>query len=62
MDGIPEDITAEQIAKVKACKSAEDILALAKEEGVEITEEQLDAISGGNALGWVGSHVPQCKG
>ena len=62
MDGIPEDITAEQIAKVKACKSAEDILALAKEEGVEITEEQLDAISGGGALSWVGANVPKCKG
>ena len=28
-------LTKEQIVKVKACKSQEEILALAKEEGIE---------------------------
>ena len=42
-------LTEEQIAKVKACKSHEELLALAKKEGVELTAEQLEAISGGGA-------------
>jgi len=37
----------EQIAKVKECKTLEEILALAKEEGVTLNEEQLEAVSGG---------------
>ena len=40
-------LTEEQIKKVKACKNAEEILALAKEEGVTLSEEQLEAVSGG---------------
>jgi predicted RNA-binding Zn-ribbon protein involved in translation (DUF1610 family) len=42
-------LTKEQIAKVKACKNSDEILALAKAEGVELTEEQLTAINGGGA-------------
>jgi len=42
-------LTEEQIAKVKACKDHEELLALAKEEGIELTNEQLEAISGGGA-------------
>ena len=40
-------LTDEQIKKVNACKSSEELLALAKQEGVELSEEQLAAISGG---------------
>ena len=40
-------LTEEQIAKVKACKSQEELLALAKTEGVELTDEQLAVITGG---------------
>ena len=40
-------LTKEQIAKVKACKSQEELLAVAKEEGVELTDEQLAAVNGG---------------
>ena len=43
-----EGLTEEQIAKVEACKSQEEMLALAKEEGIELTNEQLEAISGGS--------------
>lgn len=42
-------LTKEQIEKVKACKSHEELLALAKKEGVELTNEQLEVISGGGA-------------
>ena len=41
-------LSEEQIAKVKACKSQEEMLALAKEEGFELTDEQLEAVSGGS--------------
>lgn len=42
-------LTKEQIAKVKSCKNHEELLALAKAEGIELSEEQLSAISGGGA-------------
>ena len=40
-------LSPEQIEKVNACKSTEEILAIAREEGVELTDEQLEAVSGG---------------
>ena len=40
-------LTDEQVKKVKACKSSQEILELAKSEGVELNEEQLAAVSGG---------------
>ncbi len=42
-------LTEEQIKKVKQCKNHDELLALAKEEGIELTDEQLTAISGGGA-------------
>ena len=40
-------LTEEQIKKAKACKSQEELLSLARAEGIELSEEQLTAISGG---------------
>ena len=40
-------LSEEQIGKIKECKNHEEILALAKSEGIELTEEQLEAVSGG---------------
>lgn len=40
-------LTDEQIAKVRACKNPEEIMAMAKQEGFELTDEQLAAVSGG---------------
>ena len=42
-----EGLTEEQIEKIKNCKNHEEMLAMAKEEGIELTDEQLEAISGG---------------
>ena len=42
-----EGLTKEQIEKAKNCKTNEELLELAKEEGVELTDEQLEAVSGG---------------
>ena len=44
------DLTPEQMEKARACKTPEDILALAKEEGYELSEDELEAVSGG--LDW----------
>ena len=40
-------LTKEQIEKLNKCSSSEEILALAQEEGIELTDEQLAAVSGG---------------
>ena len=42
-------LSDEQIAKVKACKNHDELLSLAKEEGIELTDEQLTTVSGGGA-------------
>ena len=46
-DELLKGLTKEQIAKLDACKSQEEILTAAKEEGIELTEEQLAAVNGG---------------
>lgn len=43
-----EDLTPEQVEKANACKTPEDILALAKAEGYEISDEELEQIAGGS--------------
>ena len=43
------ELTDEQKAKASACKTPEELMALAKEEGYELTDEELEAVSGG---GW----------
>lgn len=42
-----DKLTPEQKEKAKACESLNELLELARAEGVELSEEQLDAISGG---------------
>lgn len=49
-------LTEEQIARVKACKGPEEIMAIAKQEGVELTDEQLEAINGGGCT----KETPDC--
>ena len=51
-------LSEEQIAKVKACKNQKELLALAKAEGVQLTEEQLAAVSGG--CGTYTVRCPKC--
>ena len=53
-------LTDEQIAKVRGCKSTEDILSLAKAEGVELSQEQLEAVSGGGCI-VTSLKCPKCK-
>ena len=44
-----EDLTTQQKEKAIACKTPDELLELAKEEGIELTDAQLEGISGG---GW----------
>ena len=46
-DELLKGLTKEQIEKAQACKTQEELLALAKEEGIELNEEQLQYVSGG---------------
>lgn len=42
------DLTDEQKEKIRNCKTPEDILALAQEEGYELSSEELETVSGGD--------------
>lgn len=45
--GILNTLTDEQKKKVESAQSQEELLALAKEYGKDLSQEQLEAISGG---------------
>ena len=49
-----DDLTPEQLEKVRACKTSEDFANLAKQLGCKLSDEELDSISGGGF--WCGSH------
>ena len=42
-----EKLTDDQKAKARACKTPEEMLDMAREEGYELSDEQLEAVSGG---------------
>jgi len=42
-----DKLTPELQEKAMACKSADELVALASAEGIELTDEQLEAFSGG---------------
>lgn len=53
-------LTEEQIAKLKECKTQEELLKLAEEEDVKLTEEQLAAVSGGCSTADTRKVCPHC--
>ena len=68
-----ERMTLEQRKKACACKSKEEFLAFAKKERIELSDDQLEAISGGGhwsdrATDWArdlvnsGQFCPGCFG
>ena len=55
-----KDLSPELQEKAKACKTAEELKALAQENGFEISEEELDAVSGGMFVRFVCSSYVTC--
>ena len=55
-----EDLTPEQQEKAKACSSPEELAALAKAEGIELTDEMLETVSGGKEWYECSSNDPSC--
>ena len=43
-----ESLTPEQVEMARACKTVDEVAELAKSIGVNLTDEQLDSISGGD--------------
>ena len=41
------ELTPEQKEKARACKTIEEIVELAKEEGIELSDAQLEEVAGG---------------
>ena len=56
-----EELTPEQKEKALACKTPEDVLALAKAEGYELSAEELEAVSGGNIWGDIIDSFKDCS-
>lgn len=54
-----EDLTEGQKAKLRGCETPEELAALAREEGVELTDEQLEGVSGGWG-GGCSDYTPTC--
>lgn len=54
-------LAKEQVAKLRACKNNEEILKAVKEEGVELNDEQLEAVSGGECSISSGISCPKCN-
>ena len=50
-ENILSKLTDEQKKKVKAAQTPEELLAIAKETGYELSPEQLEAVSGGE-ISW----------
>ena len=44
---LSESLSPELREKAKACQTPEEMLSLAKAEGYKLSEEELDAVSGG---------------
>lgn len=55
-----KELSEEQIAKSKACKNQEELLKVAKEERVELSDEQLEAANGGICTSTPSYTCPKC--
>ena len=58
LESIYESLSDEVKAKLKDCKSPEELLELAKSEGIELSKEQVEAVAGG--ANWCNTDCPFC--
>lgn len=42
-----DDLAPEQMEKAKACKTVDELLELAKAEGIELSDAELEGMAGG---------------
>ena len=47
----PEELTEEQKTKLKSCKNTDELMSMLGTMGIELTDEQLDAVAGGGSWG-----------
>ena len=52
-----DSLSEELQEKALACKTPEELFELAKAEGIELGDEELEAINGGMVSGW---SIPGC--
>ena len=55
-----EGLSKDQITKLEQCKNNDEILAVTKEEDVELNEEQLEAVNGGGCMTEAVQPAPRC--
>ena len=58
LKGIYGSLTDEQKKKAKECKTVEELMAFAGEEGLELPDEVLDAVAGGRRGGTISEDCP----
>lgn len=51
IEDLNEELSEELKKKLSECKSLDDVIALAKEEGRQLSDEELEHISGGAPYG-----------
>lgn len=56
-----EDLTPEQQAKVQQFESTEELLAFVENEGLEISDDELNGIAGGEGWGDRQRRCPICQ-
>ena len=56
----PNELTEEQKAKARACSTAEELVELAKSQGIDLTEEQMKGLSGGGYSDWISCSSDDC--
>ena len=54
-----DELSPELQEKVKACKTPEEMLELAKKEGYELSDDELEAVSGG--MEWCNAYDKPCE-
>ena len=62
MQELFNNLTEEQKEKFKACKTQEDLMKALDEENIELSPDQLEAVSGGSFWDDFGDAVRECPG